>query len=102
MIFSPTVSSNVYSGGPITEAVYDAIVDMFDDLGPANPVGRSYGTWQGSVRLSRLFETVQTVPGVLDSTIVTPLVNTEPEDPAYPENETVALLIPGKVIIRSA
>jgi len=101
--YAPTASSPVYSGSPITANIRATIQALFDSLGPANPdsaSGQTYGTWEGNLRLSKLFEAIQTTTGVLDSTIVAPVANVEATDPAFPTNTTVELLIAGKWIIR--
>ena len=98
--FAPTVASPVYSGGPLVAPARDRILALFDALGPSNPDSKAYGPWEGNLRTSNLFETVQTTPGVLDSDPDTPLVTVEASDPTFPANTTVGLLIPRKTIVR--
>ena len=98
--YAPTATSPVYSGGPLVSAARDRILALFDALGPSNPDASSYGPWEGNLRLSNLFETTQTTAGVLDSDIVSPVATVEASDPAYPFNDSVGLLIPGKIIVR--
>ncbi len=98
--YSPSSPDNAYSGGPITEAIFDRIKALIDGLGPANPDAVRYGPWEGTLRLSSLFETIQTAPGVLDSSIADPVANVEAGDPAFPDNDTVELITPGKIVVR--
>ena len=100
--FTPIATDIVYSGSPETAAIWSAIVALFDALGSANPDTNSYGGWSGNLRLSRLFERVQTQAGVLDSEIVAPVANVEADDPAYPSNGTIELLTPGLILVRRA
>jgi uncharacterized phage protein gp47/JayE len=98
---SPAAAALVYSGGPLVTPARDAIVALFDSLGPrVGPFG--YGDWEGQFRLSRFFEAVQTTVGVLDSTPITPLANVEPTAESYPTDTFVRLLIPGNVLVRYA
>lgn len=90
----------VYTGGPLTDPVRDGIIALFDDLGTANPDAIKYGPWEGNLRLSTLFETAQTTDGVLDSEILDPVANVEADDFAFPANETIGLLTPGKILVR--
>ncbi len=98
--FAPTPTNVVYSGGPLVEPVRLNILALFDALGPANPDASAYGPWEGNLRVSNLFEAVQTTPGVLDSVVLDPLVTVEAADPAFPANTTVGLLIPQKILVR--
>ena len=98
---TPFAGAAIYSGGPIITPVRDAILALFDSLGPR--VGEfGQGDWVGSLLLSQLFETVQTTAGVLDSTIVNPVANVEPTPEAFPFDAQVGLLIPGDVLVRYA
>ena len=98
---TPLAAALVYSGGSIIAPVRAAILALFDSLGPR--VGSfGYANWEGSLRLSRLFERIQTTAGVLDSTIVTPVGNVEPTPETYPFDTQVGLLIPGAVLVRYA
>jgi uncharacterized phage protein gp47/JayE len=98
--FAPAVADPVYSGGPVVEAAREKIHELFDSLGPANPDDVQYGPWEGNLRIASLFETVQTSTGILDSDPAAPTSNEEAEDPAWPNNETVELLIAGRIIVR--
>ena len=98
--YAPTATNPVYSGGPLVKPARDNILALFDALGPANPDAGSYGPWEGNLRLSNLFETIQTTPGVLDSDVIDPVATVEAADPVFPGNTSVGLLIPGKTIVR--
>lgn len=100
--FTPTATSSVYSGSPITASIRENIISLFDAIGTANPPGNNYGNWEGSLRISRLFEVIQTTEGVLDSSIVVPIKSIDAADAGFPDNASVGLLVPGKIIIRGA
>lgn len=100
LAYAPTATNPVYSGGPLVSPARDRILALFDAIGPANPDSSSYGPWEGNLRLSNLFETVQTTPGVLDSDVLDPIATVEAADPAFPGNTSVGLLIPGKILVR--
>lgn len=96
---TPAVGMLVYSGGPVIGPARDALVDLIDSLGPrVGSFGAGY--WEGTFRLGRAFEAVQTAAGVLDSTWIDPVANVEPTAEAYPDDTTVALLIPGSILVR--
>ena len=99
---TPTAASEVYSGGPLVTPVRDAILALFDSLGPR---GNEFGTgkWVSTLYHSHLFETVQTSDGVLDSTIITPASDAEPTQTSYPvDDSTINVLVPGNVLVRYA
>lgn len=98
--FTPTATDPVYSGGPVVQTTRQSIIDLFDALGPANPDTKNYGPWEGNLRLATLFEAIQTTEGILDSTLITPVANVVADDPAFPANTSVELLIPGRIIVR--
>lgn len=98
---TPVATANVYPGGPLTKPTRDAIIAFINSLGPRlGDFGQ--GNWESTYRTSRAFEIVQTVAGVLDSTQVTPTVNTEPTAESFPNDEVVSLLVPGNIIVRYA
>lgn len=95
-------AGNVYSGGPLTDAIRAAGQKLIDDLGPANPDAHRYGEWEANLRHSNLFGTVQTQTGVLDSQIILPAAALlEASDPTWPLNTTVELLVARSIIVRS-
>lgn len=96
----PVATDEVYSGGALTEPVRDAILEHIDGLGTANPDETSYGAWEGNLRTAGLYRVLNSVVGVLDSVLVTPTVNVEATDPAFPNDATINLLTPGRVIVR--
>lgn len=98
---TPAATENVYSGGPLVAPVRDAIIALINELGPrVGPYG--HGDWEGSLRMSRLFETVQTQDGVLDSEFVTPTATVEPTAETFHDDPQVRLLIPGNILARYA
>ncbi len=96
----PALNDPVYSGGPLTDPVRDNVIALFDELGPSNPDSVKYGPWEGNLRISTLFERVQTTDGVLDSQILDPVANVEAVDFTFPDDDKVELLTPGKILIR--
>lgn len=98
--YIPAALSDVYSGGPLVTPVRNAILAFFDALGPSNPDAAAYGPWEGNLRLSTLFETIQTVEGVLDSDIISPIATVEADDPVFPANTSVGLLVPDQILVR--
>lgn len=96
---TPASPNNVYSGGPLVTPARNAIIALFDSLGPR--VGSfGFGNWDSTLRTSTLFETVQTTVGVLDSSFVTPTLNISPADDAYPDDAQVRVLVPGNILVR--
>lgn len=97
---APVATDVVYSGGPLTTPARSAILALIDGLGTANPDAARYGDWEGSLRLSSLYRAINSVPGVLDSSLVTPVANVDADDPSFPEDDEVSLLVPVRVLVR--
>ncbi len=97
---TPVAADLVYAGGALTATVRDAILALFDSLGPR--VGGFGGGWTGSLRQSNLFEVIQTTEGVLDTEIVTPSATVEPTAETYLNDTSVGLLVPGEILVRYA
>lgn len=96
---APANPDKVYAGGPLVSLARAATLSLFDALGPANPNGK-YGPWDGTLRTAVLFETIQELDGVLDSSLSSPAANVEADDPGWPNNTTIELLIPGQLLFR--
>lgn len=97
----PVAGSTVaYSGGPLVQPTRQALISLFDSLGTANPDAHRYGSWEGNYRLGAISRVANAVPGVLDSAPVTPVATVQAADPDYPNDGTIQLLIPGRVIVR--
>jgi hypothetical protein len=96
---APVATDDVYAGGPLTETLRDAIVDLMDALGPA--VG-TFGTgeWDDELIPERILATVLVIDGVRDATVVTPATTITPDDPAFPNDDSVELLIPQEIVVR--
>lgn len=99
---APVATDVVYSGGPLTEPVREAILALIDGLGPANPDATRYGDWEGSLRISSLYRATNGVDGVLDAEITTPAATVAAADPAFPLDASVYLLTPVRVLVRRA
>ena len=92
----PVATNNVYSGGPLVSVVREAIIALFDSMGPGRGEFAA-GTWEGSLRLSSLFKVVQLSAGVLDTTIVAPTANV---DGTNTTGSTIGLVTPRQVLVR--
>ena len=97
---TPSATDTVYSGGPLVELTRQAIQDHFDTLGTANPDASRYGAWEGNLRASAINREASAVDGVLDGTVVAPVGTIEGDDPAYPNNDSIELLIAGRILVR--
>lgn len=95
---APVATNLVYSGGTTSGLVRDAIVSMFNALGPSNVDGR-YGSWNGTLRLNEIAKAAL-IEGVIDLSIVDPVENTEATDYAYPDDDQIGLIIPDTVLVR--
>jgi uncharacterized phage protein gp47/JayE len=96
---APVANDVLYAGGPLTAAIRTAIVDMFDEFGPA--VG-SFGTgeWVDELTPNRVAAAAFGVAGVRDVTVVTPAATVTPAGSTYPTDTTVDLLVPQEVVVR--
>ncbi len=95
-----TPAGTIYSGGPLVQPVRAAILAHFISLGTANPDATRYGAWEGNLRPNAISRVAGAVAGHLDGTVVLPAATVEASDPAYPSDETVGLLVPGRVLVR--
>jgi uncharacterized phage protein gp47/JayE len=97
---TPAATDTVYAGGPLVAEVREAIQELFDNLGTANPDADRYGSWEGSLRPSALNRVATSVEGVLDGEVTTPAATLDAADPDFPDNGEVGLLIAGRILIR--
>lgn len=97
---APTNGDPVYAGGPLTELARAAILELVNNLGTANPDATRYGEWEGTLRLSSLYRAINGVEGVLDSVLVAPVANVEATDPAFPNDGTINLVTPRRILVR--
>jgi uncharacterized phage protein gp47/JayE len=99
---TPIATDTIYSGGPLVQPVRLAIIALIDALGTANPDAHRYGSWEGSLRPSKLGSAANTVEGVLDATVVAPAAIVEASDPARNDEEypDIGLITPGRIIVR--
>lgn len=96
---TPASPNDVYPAGPLTEPARDAILALFDTLGPRlGDFGQ--GDWESSLLVGDLSDVVS-IDGVRNRTLVTPTVDVEPtaESP-YPDDTQVRVLIAGNVLVR--
>jgi uncharacterized phage protein gp47/JayE len=96
----PMVGNPVFAGGPLVDPVRAALFALCDRLGTANPDAKRYGAWEGTLRIAALYRAVNSVPGVLDSWTVTPIGNVDGDDPAFPNDGTIGVVVAGRVLVR--
>lgn len=96
----PAVAASVYAGGPLVQPIRAAILAHFASLGTANPDAKRYGTWEGNLDPSALDAAARAIAGVRRANTTTPAVLIEASDPAFPNDGTVGLITPGRVLVR--
>ena len=97
---TPAGADVVYSGGPLVASIRAAILAHFASLGTANPDAKRYGTWEGNLDPSALDAASRTVTGVRRASTTTPVALVEASDPKFPDDGTVGLIVPGRVLVR--
>lgn len=95
----PVAPDVVYSGGHLVDPCRDAIGAHLDELGTANPDATSYGSWEGTLRVSSLYRVVGGVAGVRDGTVVIPAANAAAVDPAFPDDDTIYLVTRKRILV---
>lgn len=70
-------------------------------IGPANPAG-FYGSWVGGILLGTLMKIVTYKAGVRKATIISPAVDYEAVNDAFPLDGQIHFVTPGAIIIRKA
>jgi len=100
LLVVPAGGTECYSGAAFTAAARDAVLALFDTLGPANPDGSSYGDWEGNLRVNAVRAAIDQIDGVLDVTMVTPTFNVQATDYPYPSDDSIDHLIAGWVVVR--
>ncbi len=127
---APAAADLAYSGGPLVTPVRDAILAhmngvtvyagrgqvpipesslestiglevLTEGIGPANP-GGEYGTWSGGLIRAVLGKIAIYKGGVRNYTIPTPAADVEAEDPDFPDDAEIGLIVPGYVLVRGA
>ncbi len=74
---------------------------LADGVGSANP-GAIYGAWAGGIVLATLFRIATYKAGVRNITILSPSVDYEPVDDAFPLDTQIHYVTPSVVIVRSS
>lgn len=98
---------NVYAGRsrvPLAESALESTVGLevlVEGIGPANPDG-AYGPWNGNLLRSLLYQIAMYKGGVRNVTISTPASDVEAEDPAFPDDGEIGLIVPGSVLVRGS
>ncbi len=95
-----TPTGTIYSGGPLVQPIRDAILTHIASLGTANPDAKRYGNWEGNLRPNAIGRVAGTIAGYLDGSTIEPVATVEASDPPYPTDETVGLIVPGRVLVR--
>lgn len=96
----PVAADTVYAAGPLSVAVRAAIAAHIDALGPANPPADPYGDWDGALRPAALYGVANDQDGVRDVSVVTPVAVVDATDPPVPDDGTIYLLTPGRLLVR--
>jgi hypothetical protein len=95
----PAANMLVYAGGPLVQPIRAAIQALFDSLGTANPDSDRFGTWEGNLRPGAVSRVSSAIAGVLDGTVVSPAATVEANDPVYPDDGTIELLVAGTLLV---
>ena len=74
---------------------------LAEGIGPANPA-RVYGAWSGALIRSVLHKLATYTRAVSNAEVITPGADYEAEDPAFPDDEEINFIVPGKVLVRGA
>ncbi len=97
---APVAGDLVYAGGALTDPVRAAVAAHIASLGTANPDDTSYGSWEGNLRTATLGGVVADVVGVRGLTLIAPAADVEADDPPFPGDAEINLLVPGRVLVR--
>lgn len=91
---------SAYAGGDLSRPLRDAVIAHVASFGPA--IGDAgVGDWFDALKPSRLVGALYVdVPGVYDVDVSTPAATVTPEDPAYPSDDSIELIIHGAVLVR--
>ncbi len=95
----PAVGDTIYAGGPLVDPTRAALQALVDSLGPANPDDKNYGAWEGNLDPGALDTAARAVVGGKRGTGVRPADLVVADDPAYPDDGTVQLLIAGRILV---
>ncbi len=96
----PVTTDIVFSGGPLTDPIRDSILKLIDNFGPARGAF-GVGDFQSELVPEEILATAFGVEGVRNGTTITPAVTVTPDDPAFPLDDTIELLIPGEILVRN-
>jgi uncharacterized phage protein gp47/JayE len=72
---------------------------LAEGIGTANPLG-AYGSWSGSLLRGQLSKIAMMTPGVRNQAVITPVVDQDATDYAFPLDASIGLLTPGYVLVR--
>lgn len=96
----PAIGDSVYSGGPLVQPVRDAIQDLVDSLGTANPDDDPYGSWEGSLDPDALSDVARDVTGVRRAYTIAPAALVEAQDLPYPNDAEIGLITASRILVR--
>ncbi len=90
------VGSNLRASGDLVTPVRNAILDLFDRLGPARDSVFAQNQWESGLLTDSIITAARNVLGCTKITVTTPSVDVEPTDPLNGET-TIPYLTPGNV-----
>jgi hypothetical protein len=73
--------------------------ELVEGLGSANPAGL-YGAWSGGIVRATLLQLATFTAGVRNAVVVTPAVDYEAVDDAFPNDAQIHYVTPGPVLVR--
>jgi uncharacterized phage protein gp47/JayE len=96
---APASPDVIHSGGDLTDTVRNAILAFMDALGPA--IGTTgVGDWIDEIEPEHLLAIALQQTGVRNGNVVKPATTVTPDDPAFPNDDEIEVLIPGEVVVR--
>ena len=96
---TPVSPDRIFAAGPLTNPVRDAILALIDAFGPARGLFAA-GDWQSDLIPEQILASVFRVEGIRDGTVITPAAPIVADDPAFPLDATIELLIPREILVR--
>lgn len=113
--FTPIAGDPIYASSETARAARTAILDGYtvcstdaevyvagvNQLGPANPNG-AYGDWASDITRGGIEAAARSGGRAATVIVVSPATDEAAEEFAFPDDDTVELLTPGRVIVRPA
>jgi uncharacterized phage protein gp47/JayE len=92
------VGSNLRASGDLVTPVRNAVLFLFDRLGPARDTRYAQTQWEAALQTDSLITAARNVLGCTKATLITPVADVTPVD-ALNDSITVPFLVPGNVEI---